>query len=127
MKHILSLLILSCLLIPVMGVSRAPVEPLEKRLKEANLVFVGEITKSIEENGWVLAELKVTSSLKGLNKTKTVNVILGKYLMNPKKFIVGSKGIVILSDQHKARYWFRDDKFEDLDKLKEVKKLLGVE
>ena len=72
------------------------------------------------------ADLVVEESLKDAERGAKVEVIWratigGRPIYDTAE---GTRAIAILKDKHEGRYWLRDDKFEDVAKLAEVKKLI---
>ena len=107
---------------------RAPTKPLSERVKAAELVFVGKVINKIVEGDWVRAELIVEEALHGVKEEQKVLVIWRATIGGQPIYdtAAGTKGIAILGDKHEGRFWLRDDKFEPVDKLAEVKKLLSA-
>ncbi len=130
------LLIALVLLSPAFLALRAPVEPLETRLKKAETAFVGTIVDLERKDGWARGFLLVEDPLKNAVVDQKIPVIWrhqmpgglaiggGLLSFNPDE---GTRGIAILTDQHEERYWLRDDKFEPVKKLDEVRKLLAAQ
>lgn len=108
------------------ALSRKAPDPLPKRIADADKVFLGTITKRIEKNGWIHAELTVDEAFKDVVKKDKVKVVWrifkwnGKVIFDQEK---GAQGVAILKHQHEGRYWLRSDTFESTNKLKEVKSL----
>ena len=124
-KLALSLPILLTLATTVLAI-REPAKPLKDRVSAAETVFLGKLVNRVEEGEWVRAELLVEKPLRKAEKGAKVEVIWRKTLGNLLIYDAaeGDRGIAILKDKHKGRYWLRADKFEKPDKLAEVKKRL---
>lgn len=111
---------------PCLFAIRAPTKPLAERVAAAELVFVGKVVHKVVEGDWVRAELVVEEPLRGVEKKQRILVIWratigGRPIYDTAE---GTRGIAILGDKHEGRFWLRDDKFEEVEKLAEVKKLL---
>ncbi len=106
--------------------TRAPTPPLEKRVKDAALVFTGKVINKKVDGEWARAELLVDVPLRGVKKGEKIEVIWRVELSGRPIYDApdGKQGVALLGDKHEGRYWLRDDKFEDLDKLEKVKKLV---
>lgn len=103
--------------------------PLEKRVETAKLIFVGEVVKLEEKNGWVRAELLVKDPIYSVKKGDKVKVIWRKPSKDPRMVDgvtfdakIGDKAIAILNDMHEGHYWLREDKFEPMKHLDEVRR-----
>lgn len=131
------------------ALSMAPTPSLEKRIADGRLIFVGKLVNRVQRGDWVQAELLVEEPLKNVKKGDTVPVIWRLLLVGGRSVAApvegnpgiakvqtvgaepmfdraaGARGIAILGDKHKGRYWLRADKYEDVSKLGEVKKLVG--
>jgi hypothetical protein len=107
---------------------RAPLPPLEVRVKNAQKVFVGTLINRVEKGDWVQAELRVDTPLHNVKAGEKVAVTWRRAVGGLKIYDAAedAKGIAILKDQHQGRYWLRADKFEPTTKLNQVKKILGV-
>lgn len=107
------------------AVSRAPTPPMEKRVQDSGLVFVGKVVNRVQTGEWVKAELLVEQPLKNARKGDQVpvtwRVTVGNFFIYDAA--EGARGIAILGDQHRGRYWLRADKFEPLEKLPAVQAL----
>lgn len=113
--------------ITAVGLSvRAPTEPLKERVRAAETVFVGKLINKAVEGDWVRAELLVEEPLVSSKRDSKIEVIWRATIGGTPIYDTdeNSRGIAILKDKHEGRYWLRDDKFEDLNKLAEVKKIL---
>ena len=110
------------------GAVRAPTPPLEERVKAAESVFVGKLINKVVEGDWVRAELLVQEPLKNTKKDEKVLVIWRATIGGQPIYDTpeDSRGIAILGDKHEGRYWLRSDKFEPVDKLDEVKKIIDA-
>ncbi|MBT3199130.1 MAG: serpin family protein [Phycisphaerales bacterium] len=106
---------------------RAPTPPLKNRVAAAETVFLGKVVNKVVTGEWATAELLVEESLRNAEKGKKTKVTWRIKLGNFHIYDVpeGSRGIAILKDKHKGRYWLRSDKFEKPNKLAEVKGLIG--
>lgn len=114
------------LLTPALARTVAPTQPLEKRVKDAELIFTGKVINKTIQGDWARAELLVDESLRGVIKGDKIKVIWrieigGQPIYDAAE---GQQGIALLGDKHEGRYWLRTDKFESLDKLEKVKELL---
>ncbi|MEM9348495.1 MAG: hypothetical protein AAGB26_18150 [Planctomycetota bacterium] len=109
--------------------TRAPTEPLEKRVKAAELIFPGTVINKKIDGEWARAELLVDSPLRGVEKGQKIEVIWRMTLGGTPIYDAaeGQQGVALLGDKHEGRYWLRDDKFEDLDKLEKIEELLGAD
>ena len=105
---------------------RAPEVPLEKRVEAAEKVFVGKVINKKVDGEWVRAELLVESPLRNAEKEAKIPVIWRRELGDLKIYdvTVGSKGVALLLDKHEGRYWLGHSRFEKLDKLEEIEKLI---
>lgn len=114
------------LAMPALARTVAPTEPLEKRVKSAELIFTGKVINKTVQGDWAHAELLVDESMRGVKKGDKIEVIWRIQIAGKPIYDVvdGKQGIALLGDKHKGRYWLRGDKFEDLVKLDKVKELL---
>lgn len=105
---------------------RAPEVPLEKRVEAAEKVFVGKVINKKVDGEWVRAELLVESPLRNAEKEARIPVIWRRELGDLKIYdvTVGSKGVALLLDKHEGRYWLGYSRFEKLDKMEEIEKLI---
>lgn len=111
---------------PVLARTVAPTEPLEKRVKEAELIFTGKVIDKEVKGDWARAELLVETPLRGVKKGEKIEVIWriqvgGEPIYDAAE---GQQGVALLGDKHEGRYWLRSDKFEGLDQLEKVKTIL---
>ena len=104
---------------------RIAIEPLEKRVEKADKIFVGKLVNRVDDGDWVRAELVVETAVHNVKKGDKVDVIWRKTIGGHKIFDSqeGDRGVAILIDKHQGRYWLRGDKFENIKKLDEIKKL----
>ena len=111
----------------VFPTSKLPTEPLENRVRDAKVVFVGKVINKEVKGAWAYADLLVEEPLKNVQKNESVQVIWRIKLGDRAIYdsAEGSRGIAILDEKHEGRYWLRDDKFEDLAKLEEVKRIVA--
>ena len=125
MKTIISLITLLSLCSSAFAL-RIAIEPLEKRVEKAEKIFIGKLVNRVEDGDWVRAELVVETALHNVKKDEKIEVIWRKTIGGHKIFDSqeGNKGIAILIDKHQGRYWLRGDKFENLNKLDQIKKLI---
>ena len=107
--------------------AKVPTEPLEKRVKDAELIFTGKIIDKTIQGDWARAKLLVELPLRGVEKEETVEVIWRIKVGDTPIYDApeGKQGVALLSDKHEGRYWLRDDKFEGLDKLEKIEELIG--
>jgi len=126
LQFTLTLCVLLTLTTISMGV-RAPTKPLKDRVGAADTVFLGKVANKVVTGEWASAELVVQEPLRDAKKGEKIEVIwrikLGRFQIYD--VAEGTRGIAILKDKHKGRYWLRSDKFESPDKLAEVKGLIG--
>lgn len=111
-------------MITIAFASRAPEETLAERVSAAETIFVGVVTNRVAAGDWVHADLLVEEPLHNATIGANVAVIWramvsGRQIYNAAE---GSRAIAILKDKHEGRYWLRDDKFENLSRLPDVKK-----
>lgn len=108
------------------GAVRAPTPPLAERVKSAKVVAVGELVNKVVEGDWVRAEILVVEPVVNAKKGEKIPVIWRATLDGQPIYDAdeGSTGVVLLDDKHEGRYWLRDDKFENEDKLEEIRKVL---
>ena len=120
------LLIFLITISPALAETRAPTEPLPKRVEKAEVIFLGKVTNKKVEGDWAKAELVVEEPLKNVRKGEKVEVIWRIKLANLRIYDTDDEttGVAILSDKHQGRYWLRSDKFEKPEKLDEVKTIL---
>lgn len=109
------------------ALSLAPPRPLSERVGEAEKVFAGTLVEREERGDWVQAELRVDTPLRGVAEGQKVKVTWRKRLGDFQVYDAkeGQRGVALLKDKHEGRYWLRADKFESLEQLDEVRKLLG--
>jgi len=103
---------------------RAPVEPLARRVQEAQKVFVGVLVNRKDlEGDWCHADLKVTRPIKGVQVGELVPV-----LWRPRIARFDARenqtGLAVLKHQHDKRYWLRPDTFADAKLAEEAIKAL---
>ena len=107
---------------------RAPTVPLKDRVGAAETVFLGKVVNKVVTGEWASAELVVEEPLRNAEKGKKTEVIwrirLGRFHIYD--VAEGTRGVAILKDKHKGRYWLRSDKFENPNKLAEVKGFIGA-
>ncbi len=110
-----------------LSLSLAPPRPLSERVAEAEKIFVGTVVNRVEKDGWVRAELRVDTPLRRVEAKQKVPVVWRPKIRDVILFDAeeGRRGIAILKDKHEGRYWLRADKFETVEKLEEVKKLVA--
>jgi len=105
---------------------RAPTPPLKDRVSAAETVFLGKVINRAEDGDWVRAELLVEQPLRNAEKGMKIEVTwrtrVGSFFIYD--VAEGTRGVAILKDKHKGRYWLRADKFEDSSKLAEVKAMI---
>ena len=154
-RNTVQFLLTTCTVLTVstiaLALSKLPPAPLGERVSQADSIFVGTVANKVVEGDWVRADLIVEEPLKKAKKGEAVPVtwrlimvggsfqpekvegspevanvkrVGGKPIFDAPE---GARGIAILSDKHEGRYWLRDDKFEDISKLAEVKKLIEAE
>jgi hypothetical protein len=108
------------------AVSRAPTKPLKERVQKAETVFLGKVVNKQVEGDWAKAELLVEEPLrdaeKGAKIAVTWRIRVGNFFIYD--VAEDTQGIAILFDKHEGRFWLRADKFEDPEKLDEVKALI---
>lgn len=124
-SHIFVLFILVTMTTDVLAI-RAPTKPLAERVKAAEAVFVGKVVNKVTVGDWVTADLLVEDALVNAKLDQKIAVTWRATLGGRPIYdtAAGSRGIAILNDKHQGRYWLRGDKFEDVKKLAEVKKLI---
>jgi len=120
-----------CVLLTITAASlaiRVPTPPLKTRLAAAETVFLGKIVNKAVTGDWARAEILVEEPLRKARKGAKVEVTWRIKSGNFRIYDVadGTRGIAILKDKYKGRYWLRGDKFEKPEKLAEVKGLLGA-
>lgn len=132
-----------------LALSLAPPRPLEKRVEDSQLIFVGKLVNRVQNDDWVQAELLVEAPLKNVKQGEKIPVPWRLVMVGGHRVTVsvegnsevvktetvgakpifdkpeGARGIAILDDKHKGRYWLRADKFEELDQLETVRTLVG--
>ena len=116
----------SALFFPFVLSIYAPETSLPLRVEAAKYVCVGKVINKVVKGDWANADILVIKPLKNTKKGEEIPVtwrvaVSGRPIYDVKK---NSCGIAILGATHKERYWLRGDKFENLNKLKEVKKIL---
>ncbi len=104
--------------------SLAPEEPLEKRVRSAEKVFVGTlINRKILQDDWCHADLKVTQVIAGVTVEELIPVQwrpeAATYNANENQV-----GLAILRYKDGKRYWLRPDTFVDPKFAVEAIKLL---
>ncbi|MFK7851046.1 MAG: hypothetical protein AB8D78_08725 [Akkermansiaceae bacterium] len=105
---------------------RAPEVPLEKRVEKAERIFVGKVINKEVDGDWVKADLLVEKPLRNAEKDSKIPITYRKNIGNQPIYdiTVGSKGVAILTDKHKDRYWLGHARFEKMEKLEEIEKLV---
>ncbi len=111
----------------VQATSRKLPEPLSERVKLADAVFLGTLKNKVVKGDWATAELHVDKALSGAKAEQIFNVTWRIKLSNMVIFDVkeGARGIALLKGKHKERYWLRADKFESVEKLAEVQRMVN--
>jgi hypothetical protein len=127
----LYLAFLLCVLLTLTTTSlalRVRTAPLKARVDAAETIFLGKLANKVVTGEWANAELVVQEPLRNAKKGEKIAVTWRIKLGNFRIYDApeGTRGIAILKDKHKGRYWLRGDKFEKPDKLAEVKGLLGA-
>ena len=99
-----------------LATSKAQPLTIEQRVSTAKLVFVGTIVDKRVKGDWVEAQIVVEKEIRGVKIGQKVPVTWRSSLNGRPLYDVaeGKRGIAILHDKHKDRYWLRSDKFETL-------------
>ena len=105
----------------------SPETPFADRLSEAETVFIGVVTNKVLDGDWARADLLIETPLFNAEQGAKVPVIWrtavsGRPLYDAAS---GSRAIAILKDKHEGRYWLRTDKFENIAKLDEAKRVFA--
>jgi hypothetical protein len=105
----------------------SPETPFANRLNEAETVFIGVVTNKVLDGDWARADLLIETPLFNAEQGAKVPVIWrtavsGRPLYDAAS---GSRAIAILKDKHEGRYWLRTDKFENIAKLDEAKRVFA--
>ena len=125
--------LMPCVLLTLTAVSmgvRAPTPPLKDRVGAAETVFLGKVVNKVVTGEWASAELLVEEPLRNAEKGKKTKVIWriksGAGRFHIYDVAEGTRGVAILKYKHGGRYWLGGDKFENPDKLAEVKGLIAA-
>jgi hypothetical protein len=107
---------------------RAPTKPLKDRVSAADTVFLGKVVNKVTTGDWASAELVVEEPLRNAEKDEKIKVTWRIKLGRLHVYDVreGTRGVAILKGKHNGRYWLRGDKFENPNKLAEVKGLIAA-
>ena len=116
----MALIVTSCTNSTALMNSKAQPVSIERRVAEAKLVFTGKLINKKIKGEWVEAEIHVEQAIRGVKKGQKIPVIWrasinGRPIYNAAE---DTRGIAILKDKNKDRYWLRADRFEML-KLKD--------
>jgi len=109
-----------------LGALSIQILPLAERVKSAKVVALGKLVNKVVEGEWVRAEILVMEPLVNAEQGEKIAVIWRATLDSMPIYDTdeGSIGVILLDDKHEGRYWLRADRFENEDKLEEIKKLL---
>lgn len=110
---------------PEVTICRMAPPTLKQRLQAAKMAFIGQMVKREESGDWIQAELQVLEPIFGVEKGQRIGVTWPKKISD--RFIIQGqqpKGIAILNNQYKDRYFLDEEKFESLEKLDAVREIL---